>query len=137
MSAGNDRIVTNGPPELPEPKVGHRDAGVTLLPFGPRVYLIVSHAGSLVGVEATRHQAVAACEQLHDCNDYELRYIPVGMVPIRDLRNNYDQPSHEETPQVLQHLSDAPPRQTEGVPELQGETRMTGTHAPEETDNGQ
>lgn len=69
--------------ELPTPKPDH--LGIEGPPFGPMVYLIVSHDGKMLGVEPTRHDASWTIKTFHDCNDYEVRYVPVGSVPIKDL----------------------------------------------------
>jgi hypothetical protein len=68
---------------LPNPKPAH--TGVAAPPFGPSVFVVVRHDGKLCAVEPTRHDAVWQVERFHDCDDYELRYVPVGAVPLLDL----------------------------------------------------
>lgn len=68
---------------VPKPKPDND--GVAAPPFGPKVCLIVRHDGKLVGLEKDRHDAAWTMYNYHDCNDHEIRYVPVGSVPIQDL----------------------------------------------------
>jgi hypothetical protein len=68
---------------LPEPKPDHE--GTAGPPLGESVFVIVSHTGTMVGVEPTRHAAAWTIEKLHDANDYEVVMVPLGAVPLADL----------------------------------------------------
>jgi hypothetical protein len=72
---------------LPDPKPGHEQEGVTAPPFGPYVYVVVRHDGAMETVCPTRHEAAWEIERYHDANDYEVRYVPIGAVPISDIRD--------------------------------------------------
>jgi hypothetical protein len=69
--------------DVPDPKPAH--TGVAAPPFGPDVYLIVRHDDCLVGLESSRHDAAWTIHNYHDANDYHVRKVPVGMVPIESL----------------------------------------------------
>jgi len=90
--------------DVPQPKPGHTqrysvrvddgtDTGqqavghVTAGPFGPTVYLIVDHTGTLLDWRASRHEAVGRVAELPAVNDHEILPVPVGSVPIGDVRS--------------------------------------------------
>ena len=87
---------------LPTPKVGHvqgyhrrlrgEDSGaekgyVTAGPFGPHVYLIVDDQDTLLDLKKTRHEAVGRVQELPEVNDYDIVGLPVGEVPMMDIRS--------------------------------------------------
>lgn len=69
--------------ELPQPKPDH--TGIAAPPFGPHVYLIVRDDGKMCGIEKSRHDAAWAIWNFHGANEYDVRYVPVGCVPLVDL----------------------------------------------------
>lgn len=69
---------------IPKPKPDH--LGIAAPPIGPTVYLIVRHDGKMVGVEPTRHDAVGRIIDLHECDDYDIRPVPIGAIPLRDYK---------------------------------------------------
>jgi len=72
-------------PDLPDPKPGH--IGPAAHPFGPTVYAIVDHTGAICDVAGTRHGAVGKIADRHYItNDYRVVPVPIGSVPIKDLR---------------------------------------------------
>jgi hypothetical protein len=69
---------------LPDPKANHD--GPAALPFGENVFVVADHTGKMVSVVKTRHDAAWEMERFHDANDYEAIMVPVGAVPLNDLR---------------------------------------------------
>lgn len=69
---------------IPNPKPAH--TGIASPPLGPLVYLIVRHDGKMVGVEPTRHDAVGRLTELHSCDDYDIRPVPIGAIPLTDYQ---------------------------------------------------
>lgn len=69
---------------IPTPKPAH--FGIAGPPIGPLVYLIVRHDGKMVGSQPTRHDAVGVRAMLHSCDDYDIRQVPIGAIPLLDYQ---------------------------------------------------
>lgn len=70
--------------QIPDPKPAHK--GIAAPPLGPTVYLIVRHDGKMVGCEPTRHDAIGRAAQLHQCDRYDIRPVPIGAIPLIDYQ---------------------------------------------------
>lgn len=72
-------------PKLPAPKTAHTGPGGP--PLGPLVYVLVRHDGAMIAVSPTRHEAAGEkARRLDDVDEYEIVPVPVGAVPIGDLK---------------------------------------------------
>jgi hypothetical protein len=72
---------------VPNPKAGH--TGTSAGPFGPHVYLLTRHDGTMISVHPTRHHAagyLATSGMWYDVQDYDVRRVRVGEVPMEDVR---------------------------------------------------
>lgn len=70
--------------EPPAPKIDHV-GGTADLAIGETVCLIVRHDGKMIDVEPTWGEAWNTIYRLHSANDYHVRRLPVGQIPIADL----------------------------------------------------
>lgn len=71
-------------PDLPKPKTAH--IGPAAHPFGPIVYAIVRHDGAIITTYKDPHEAIVDTVVRHDANDYYAIPVPIGSVPISDLK---------------------------------------------------